>query len=284
MSTATSTRSPYVPPRPNEGGLQLAVHLARDAQVQPTTADTSDSNTPPSPSPQPGAVTLAATSFSSKRVADNGQALRAGDSMPDWREPFDGVDKPTQADDGLSLRRAVDVSLCSSPDDPKPHYGRLSSIIPRHENSDSGTGVLAEFAKGHKSLSMLAAHDVKNRHLVSFSYRMFVEVFIIHAFGPLAVPYVWFRYGWNCCVNMQLSSIMPPFAIGNYFWAMWVAAIVLYSVCDTPNITLSEVFMAASSSSRATRSLLPSMPTYRQASSRTWRVECWMRTSRTVVL
>jgi hypothetical protein len=123
----------------------------------------------------------------------------------------------------------------------KPPYGRLESS-PTRENSDAG-GMLAEFAKGNKSINSIARFDVKNAWLVSFSIEIFIEMFIIHAFGPLAIPYISWRYGWVAIQNMSLAKFNLSGGLGNYLWAFWIIELALYFSCDTPHVTFSEVFI-----------------------------------------
>ena len=144
---------------------------------------------------------------------------------------------------GVMANPATD-SFAESDGPSKPKYGRLESAQPSRENTDSRQ-LIAEFAKGHKSMATVARYDVKNRWLVSFSWAIFIEMFIIHAFGPFAVPYCVYRYSWNFVTNTALLDFKLPRGVGTYFWLMWVSMNFLYWLLPTPHIPFSEVFIAS---------------------------------------
>jgi len=112
-------------------------------------------------------------------------------------------------------------------------FGRLSSSGPAQTNILD----IAEYARGHKSMSMIARDDVHNRWLVSFSFSIFFEFLLIHMLGPLAVPLIYLKYGRAAGTilieNLQLlHAFRASGMLGFWCWVACVFINVVYWPCS----------------------------------------------------
>lgn len=103
-------------------------------------------------------------------------------------------------------------------------------------------------AHNRRAVRNLAQHnprfDPTNRWLVEFHPWVALEMFIVHGFGPLAIPYIYWKYGWTAVVNLRLHMFWGGTGPTNWTWVFFVTNIALYNLMETKHIATSEVFLA----------------------------------------